>query len=457
MKTLVLLLAGAVLLQDPSPDALDTVKRKYGALLPCATLGDADRCLRFEALARRYLSATTAAERDALRGDFKEFETLDVSKIRSILKYGGHGWRAKLEAGDAVELSVNVEGRGDPLPVTLHAPEEYDRIRLAKDGSVARLPLVIVGHVDRPLSKLPVFQAVLPTSLWYEEGWGAGLLGIRAMEKAVRDLLDAFPIDPDRVFVSGSSGVGYGAWHAALHRPDLLAGIRVDASMPVCPLLNKGTPRERPALPPLANLVDTSIHWIVEPKDEAHFPTYMLGPVLDRMSKLPFADLARCVPGESTCGACGGVGGWLAERKRPADGGTLEMESDEKVLRRVRWIEILRFKVRETYRLPVRLGSGAGADTVEERWKFVDNVRVRATIDAAKRTIAIEADGVDQVRLYLGTAQLPLDAGDVSVTFNGAARPKQRLVTGPARMVECARLTGNRTVPYETWIDVSEK
>jgi predicted peptidase len=85
---------------------------------------------------------------------------------------------------------------------------------------------VAVPQTDRGWASYDVSRRAegAPPKLLPGFGWGA-----RAAGDMVEALVNEFPIDGRRIYVTGNSMGGGGSWHIVAHRPDLVA-----AAVPVC-------------------------------------------------------------------------------------------------------------------------------------------------------------------------------------------------------------------------------
>lgn len=123
------------------------------------------------------------------------------------------------------------EGEKFPLVVFLHGAGERG------DDNAAQLKHVVQElATDTMQARYPAF-VIAPQCP--RDGWWAGRrprrLGpdsppsVSLMLQLVDQLQSEFPIDPDRIYITGLSMGGYGTWGAILERPDLFA-----AAAPMC-------------------------------------------------------------------------------------------------------------------------------------------------------------------------------------------------------------------------------
>lgn len=131
------------------------------------------------------------------------------------------------------ELEVEQEGETQTvtLPYLLYVPEDYDenqqypfilfmhgsgeagtRLDFLKSGG---LPKLIEDGEDYPF-------IIASPQLGYWEDWASKTAVVASF---VEQLQSEFPIDPDRIYVTGLSLGGQGAWYFALAYPDLPAAV----------------------------------------------------------------------------------------------------------------------------------------------------------------------------------------------------------------------------------------
>lgn len=101
-----------------------------------------------------------------------------------------------------------------PLLVFLHGSREvgHDLNRLRR----AIVPQIVEGNPDFP------FIVVSPQSPSMQHGWYPSLKPIEAL---LDELQASLAIDPDRIYLTGLSMGGYGAWALAMDDPDRFAAI----------------------------------------------------------------------------------------------------------------------------------------------------------------------------------------------------------------------------------------
>jgi predicted peptidase len=109
------------------------------------------------------------------------------------------------------------DGKRWPLIVFLHGAGERgsDIEQLKQHG----IPRVAEENADFPFIAV---SPQCPTGTW----WSFELEPLAAL---VKHLLSAYDVDPDRVYLTGISMGGYGAWNLAVAQPELFAALA-----PVC-------------------------------------------------------------------------------------------------------------------------------------------------------------------------------------------------------------------------------
>jgi predicted peptidase len=130
-------------------------------------------------------------------------------------------------------------GRKYPLVLYLHGAGGLGRDN-RKNYTGGNLLGSHVWAIDENQARYPAFVAAPQT----EVGWGPRSQGAPSSARSVLELLDKlsadFPVDPERVYVTGQSMGGYGTWFLAMFHPERFA-----AAVPVC---GRGIPEKAAAL-----------------------------------------------------------------------------------------------------------------------------------------------------------------------------------------------------------------
>src|SRR5262249_20053840 len=137
-----------------------------------------------------------------------------------------------------------------------------------------------VAHFWQPLAEKYGLIVACPTAtVNKDKGWGATEVERSLPLSLVRQLLIAWPIDPDRIYYNGWAMGGHATWDTALHAPDRVAGI-----LPII-----GGPFVR-YYPLLQNLVSTPVYDIQGGSDDPELvEAQRIG--TERLKKLGAPDL----------------------------------------------------------------------------------------------------------------------------------------------------------------------
>jgi predicted peptidase len=147
-----------------------------------------------------------------------------MSTRRAAGDVPGGQWRAR---------SVAVDGRRYPVQVFVPArPQPREALVLFLHGSgergddgVLQTTSGLGPYVRDHAAEFPAY-AVLPQAPLESDWAGANA---RAALAAVDMVVDEFPIDPDRIYLTGMSRGGYGTWDVAMLAPDRFAALA-----PIC-------------------------------------------------------------------------------------------------------------------------------------------------------------------------------------------------------------------------------
>ena len=125
------------------------------------------------------------------------------------------------------------DARGRPLILFLHGSEERgcDLERIARHG----IPKIAEEDPDFPF--VAISPQLPPGGVWHRYH--------RTLLALLDDVIECHTVDPGRVYLTGVSLGGYGAWHLAAHAPERFAAV-----VPVCGggLPSQGFPEEVHAL-----------------------------------------------------------------------------------------------------------------------------------------------------------------------------------------------------------------
>jgi len=206
--------------------------RRYGPFLAPEALAalDLEALAAAEALLAALAAADPAGRSDLLARDLPPLEERLAYPVWEALVRGGAGRtaapatppRGRLEAplppgeaGDPAAYGLFVPpsvvpGRPAPLLVALHGQGEPLESMLAGWR----------GFAERHGLLLASVEYAVHAEVGYHHSWPEH----RAVLAAVRDVARRYPVDPDRVFVTGHSMGGHAAWDLALSHPLRFAG-----------------------------------------------------------------------------------------------------------------------------------------------------------------------------------------------------------------------------------------
>jgi hypothetical protein len=435
----VLMLAALLAAQEPAAEKLRT---RYGDRFKDLAEEAAARVLAADDLVGRYIVESDSEKRSDFASRLKE---VPIETLAHLLRYGGTGFeaakpgarlkrRTTLKSGETtheVELQVTIPADYDPTARVGGAPKRWPL--LVGAGNYLLDPAANTFQVQFPYPDLP-------------GGYGRGSHSIGLIVQVVRELRASYPIDDDRVFLTGASAMGHCCWYTAMAHPDLPAGLYTGASMPFPSILNQGRKDEEVVLPPLGQVRHIANYWEYGVDDEGHNPKKYMAPVLKRVEELKFADL-KIETGASSAE----LGEWIKTRSRNRAPARIVFETDEKRISRNHWIEVVDFATRPVFVLQVMHGE----DKVERRTMFKKPVVVDAAADRSKNRIDVVADGAKRLRVYLAEELVDLDR-EIEIVVNGRST-KQKIARSASKLLEATRRAGNRTIPYAAFVEIDVK
>ncbi|MBX3320258.1 MAG: hypothetical protein KF890_10295 [Nitrospira sp.] len=200
----------------------------------------------------QYLDASDSAKAEQLLQAILSSEQASIEAVSHIIKEG----RPYQSQPTGILPSEEVVVRGQAYPLSLFVPESYETEK--------RYALVVCLHgfgftgeeyLERWRTRLGedylLACPTYPSGAWFTR---------RAEElvlETIRDVTGRYHIDPDRVFLTGMSNGGIGAWLIGMHHAPLFAGIAPMASG-----------LDDVLMPFLANLRHTPIYIIHGSKDQ---------------------------------------------------------------------------------------------------------------------------------------------------------------------------------------------
>jgi len=422
--------------------AAERLRARYGDRFNDLTEEGAARVLGADELLGRYLVETDSEKRADMASRLKD---LPLDTVAHLLRYGGTGFEAaKQGARLKRRTTLKTADEKHEIELQVSIPSDYDPGAVVK-GAPKRWPLVIGAGNYLIGPGANTFQVQFP----YPDlpgGYGRGSHSTGLIAQVVREMRGSYPIDDDRVFLTGASAMGHCCWYTAMAHPDLPAGLYTGASMPFPSILNQGRKDEEVVLPPLGQVRHIANYWEYATDDEGHNPKRYMAPVLKRVDELKFTDL-KIETGASSAE----VGEWIQGRSRVRYPKRVVLESDEKRIARNHWVEVVDFAARPVFVLQVLHGD----DKVERRTMFKKPVVVDAAADRDKNRIEITVDGAKRVRVYFAEELVDLDR-EVEVVVNGRTS-KQKIARSVMKMLDATRRAGNRTIPYAAYAEIDVK
>jgi tetratricopeptide (TPR) repeat protein len=416
------------------------------------TVADPDAIKRVERLVALDLAGETS-DRAALAGEPRR---LIEAAVRC-----GRRYEAEPDVGKVLKRTLKMR-QGPPerpeweIEYLVRPPRDYD--------PAIRTPLLVSLHglKERGEYQMALWRGhveareglfvVCPTAGPY--GWGTSTWGHDSVRAVIEDVARRYHIDPDRIWITGSSMGGTGSFEIGCHYPGLAAAIspRVGCFR----ILTLEDPRSgkktRSALY-VENLKNTPTYWIVGARDPK-CPIEFVHLGLQKMRELKYELLYREF-------AEGGhewfaqedepVLDWFAARARPRYPPEVQLLSDESILRRAWWVEILEHAGAVTGRLPHHDTDG---NVCQERPQIQPAARVEARARTDENRFVVTARGVKKLRLYLHDALVDFER-PIRVTLNGRTTTFKDVRPSVAFLLDEVRRTGDRTRTYWAQIELA--
>ncbi len=266
-------------------------------------------------------------------------------------------------------------------------------------------------------------------------GWGRSRVGYGNVLGPIRDALARFPIDPDRVHVSGASMGAHGAFQFACHHPDILATMSARIGGPE--LTRRRDDPKKVTAHFLENLRNVPVYWIVG-RDDSQSPIDWMRAGKERMEELKLDLTWRELEGghEFFPEETPKVIAWLRDRKRDPVPKVVHHVTTERLFARSYWLEITGF-AKEAQELIDQVHAGPAGDKIETRRAFANPVEARAELDREANAIRITTRHVDEITLHLSDAMLDLDR-EVTVVVNGSTRAKKKVERSVKTLLDSA-------------------
>ncbi len=269
-------------------------------------------------------------------------------------------------------------------------------------------------------------------------GWGRSLLGHAYILTSLRDVLAAYQVDPDQVFLDGASMGGNGSFEFACQYPDLFAGAAPRAGGPMFRYLpaQPGTKERAVTAEGLENLVATPLYWVIGAKDH-EVPYAWVKVAKAQLDALKFDFTYREFPDgghEWFLQENAAVLAWMATKRRNPYPDRVGIWTQDRTFSRRFWLEISEFKGKELLR---RGYTDFSNKTIEDRMLFQEPISVRGELVREKNEIRIASSGARELRIYLHEKMLDLEK-PVVVTVNGS-RSTHSAKPSVAALLESAR------------------
>lgn len=259
-------------------------------------------------------------------------------------------------------------------------------------------------------------------------GWGRSRLGYGNVLGPLRDVLEKYPIDPDRVFLDGVSMGGNGSFQFATVYPDLFAGVAPRAGGP------EFTKKDEKTVVPrlLENLKTVPLYWIVGAKDQ-DVPIEWVRTAKARLEELKIDFTYREMDGghEWFPGENLKVLEWLRDRKRDPYPKSVHWITHERIFPRAHWVEIPGFASSADERW-MKTHVTPENEKIEERLNFVHGVEVKGSVEG--NTIRLTTAHVKRLRIHLSDGLVNLDR-EVEIIVNGA-KTKKKVSRSVAKVLE---------------------
>lgn len=238
--------------------------------------GSAEDSKTLAAAVFRYLDATDAEEADRILKDIQAHPNVSIEGVTKIIQTG----RVYGPQPTGLFPEEQVIARGRTYPLSLSVPATYDPTKSV--GLVVCLHgagFTGEAYLERWQGRLGedylLACPTYPSGAWFTR---------RAEElvlATIRHLRTRYHIDPDRMFLTGMSNGGIGAWLIGMHHASLFAGIAPMASG-----------LDDVLMPFLANLRNTPIYIIHGAKDQV-MPVELSRTIARELDRLGYSYVYR--------------------------------------------------------------------------------------------------------------------------------------------------------------------
>jgi len=224
----------------------------------------------------QYLDATDSEEADRILEDIQAHPNASIERVADIIR-AGRDYEPQ-PTGMFPEQHIVVRGR--PYPLSLFIPAAYDPAK--------RIGLVVCLHgagftgdayLERWQARLGegylLACPTYPSGAWFTRQAEELVLA------TIRDLRTRYHVDPDRIFLTGMSNGGIGAWLIGMHHAPLFAGVAPMASG-----------LDDVLMPFLENLRNTPIYIIHGAKDQV-MPVELSRSIARELDRLGYSYIYR--------------------------------------------------------------------------------------------------------------------------------------------------------------------
>lgn len=370
----------------------------------------------------QYLDASDSEEAEQLLQTILSSEQASIESVSRIIKEG----RPYQSQPTGILPSEQIVVRGQTYPVSLFVPESYETAK--------RYALVVCLHgfgftgeeyLERWRTRLGedylLACPTYPSGAWFTR---------RAEElvlETIQDVTRRYHIDPDRVFLTGMSNGGIGAWLIGMHHAPLFAGIAPMASG-----------LDDVLMPFLANLRSTPIYIIHGSKDQV-MPVHLSRSIARELDALGYPYVYREHEREHPIAG----GHYFPKEELPDLVAWFDHQRRQSLLRRVTLVrDASHFQPFTWVRLdatdPIAAFSDDLVDKRDERIKRRVYAKLDASIPGTNR-IEVKVEHVQRFSLFLNeqlidvsTPLTVLTNGHVS--FEGTVTPSLETLLRQARL-----------------------
>jgi len=247
-------------------------------------------------------------------------------------------------------------------------------------------------------------------------GWGGSLLGHHHVLDPLRDVMAAYAIDRDQVYIDGASMGGNGSFQFACHYPDLFAGAAPRAGGPMFRQASKDD--KNVTAEGVENLMATPLYWVVGAKDAEVNNVWVKtakGQIDALKSDFTFKEFPdgghEWFPQENAA-----VMAWMGTKKRDAYPARVAIDTNERAFNRNFWLEVAEYAGKENLKRGYKDFDGK---VLEERLLFFEHAHVKAELLTETNEIKISATGAREIRVYLHEKMVDMTK-PVTVTVNGS-------------------------------------